>query len=44
MSKPKCYKPYVRNVCLGKPTRKGTTAVRCKQCKWLEKAMKEAHK
>ena len=39
--KPECYKAYHANVCLGKPTRKGTTNARCQQCKWLEKGLKK---
>ena len=38
--KPKCYKAHGANTCLGKPTNIGTTAERCRMCKWLEKELK----
>lgn len=39
--KPKCYKSYRRNCCLGKSTKIGVTAARCLRCKWLERGMKD---
>ncbi len=39
--KPKCYKAYKRNCCLGHSTRAGITAARCLRCKWLERGLKD---
>lgn len=39
--KPKCYKAYGRNCCLGESTRIGTIAARCLRCKWLERGLKD---
>ena len=35
--KPKCYKSYRYNVCLGQPTKVGTLKSKCMKCKRLEK-------
>lgn len=39
--KPKCYKAYGRNCCLGESTRIGTIAARCLRCKWLERGLED---
>ena len=39
--KPKCYKAYGRNCCLGERTRIGTITVRCLRCKWLEQGLED---